>query len=145
MAFVAIGAAVLEGLIIGGVIGGAAMVIGGTIVLICELYKQHIQSMQRIMDIKEKTVQELKNRNEKELHKAKEFREVFKLFQLEVEQARKIIEEAEYTNENGKKIKGYDALVASVGRTEANKMLHRYEEQKKILNDPEKFINYKFD
>ena len=38
----------------------------------------------------------------------------------------------------------YSALVASIGRTEADRLVDRYEEQKKIVNDPKKFLNYKF-
>ena len=37
------------------------------------------------------------------------------------------------------------ALVASIGRIEADRLVRRYEEQKKIVNDPQKFLNYKFD
>ena len=48
-----------------------------------------------------------RNRIEKELHRYNEIQEVFKIFQLEVEQARKLVEEAEYTDDNGKKIKGF--------------------------------------
>ena len=113
MAFVAIGAALVEGLIIGGVIGGTVLVIGGTIALIIDVVNKHNQAMLRIMNLREETVRKLENQREKELHKHTEFQEVFKLFQLEVEQARKIIYEAEYTASNGKKIKGYNGRIFS--------------------------------
>ena len=35
------------------------------------------------------------------------------------------------------------ALVASIGRTQADRMVERYEQQRKIVNNPEKFLSYK--
>ena len=108
MALVAIGAAVVDGLIIGGLIGGTVLIIGGTIALIAEAVNEHNRQMQRIKNLREETVRKLENKCEKDVHKHKEFQEVFKLFKLEVEQAKKLITEAEYQDNNGKKIKGYE-------------------------------------
>ena len=36
------------------------------------------------------------------------------------------------------------ALVASIGKYEADKMVAHYEKQKRIINDPEKFLEYEF-
>ena len=117
MAFVALGAAIVEGLIIGGIIGGTVLVVGGTIVLIKSLVEKHVREMERIVRLRDETIQRLhkesqenaetRNRNEKYLHRHKEIQEIFQLFQLEVEQARKLVEEAEYTDDTGKKIKGF--------------------------------------
>ena len=107
MALVAIGAALVDGLIIGGLIGGTVLIVGGTIALIIEAVDEHNRKMQRIKNLREETVRKLENQREKEVHKHEEFQAVFKLFKLEVEQARKLITEAEYKDNNGKIIKGY--------------------------------------
>ena len=41
------------------------------------------------------------------------------------------------------KLMNISALVASIGRTQADKMVDRYEQQRKIVNNPEKFLSYK--
>ena len=125
MAFVAIGAAFVEGLILGGIIGGTVtVVVGGTIILIKSLVDEHLQKMRRIIRLRDETIRRLqieiqesarsRNRIEKQLHRHVEIQEVFKVFQIEVEQARKLIEEAEYTNDNGKKIKGFQGKHQSI-------------------------------
>ena len=70
--------------------------------------------MIRIINLREETIQRLKNQKEKDLHRHKEFQKVFQLFQLEVEQAKRLITEAEYKDENGKTIKGYDGEYTSI-------------------------------
>ena len=107
MAF-ALGAAIYDGLIIGGLIGGTVLVVGGTIALIIEAVDEHNREMRKIQNLRDQAIRNRVNHRERDLHKHKEFQEVFKLFQLEVEQARKLIEEAEYTDRNGEKIKGYN-------------------------------------
>ena len=107
MAFVAFGATLVDALIVGGLIGGTVLVVGGSIAMIIDLVQKHEQEMRKIINLRERTIRELENQHEKELHRHKEFQKVFKLFQVEVEQAEKLITEAEYTDQNGKKIKGY--------------------------------------
>ena len=114
MALVAIGAAVVDGLIIGGLIGGTVLIVGGTIALIIEAVDEHNRKMQSIKNLREETVRKLENQREKEVHKHEEFQAVFKLFKLEVEQAKKLITEAEYKDNNGKKIKGYEGSIFSI-------------------------------
>ena len=108
MAWVAIGNALVDGFIIGGLIGSTVLVVGGTIALIIAAVDKHNQKMQSINNLREEAVQKLKNQHEKELHEHEEFQKVFKLFQLEVQQAKILITEAEYTDKNGRKIKGYN-------------------------------------
>ena len=96
----ALGAVILGGIVIGGVIGG-------TIVAIQSLVSEHRENMQGIINSRNEMIRKFENEHKKQIHHEREFRQIFKLFQLEVEQARKIIEEAEYTDDNGKKIKGY--------------------------------------
>ena len=94
-------------------IGGTVLVVGGTIALIIDEVSKHYQAMQRIENLREETGRKLENHPEKELYKHKEFQEVLKLFQFEVEQAKKLMTEAEYTDRNGKKIKGYNGKTFS--------------------------------
>ena len=110
----AIGAAILEGVLIGGAVG---VVVGGTIVAIKALMDAHEREMQRIINLRNETIQKLKNQDEKEIHRHREFRRVFELFELEVEQARKIVEEAEYKNSDGKTIKGYEGRLHHLSRS----------------------------
>ena len=114
MALVAIGAALLDGFIIGGLIGGSVLIIGGTITLIIEAVDEHNRKIQRIKNLREETVRNLENQRVKEVHKHREFQEVFKLFKLEVDQAKKLITEAEYKDCNGTKIKGYEGSTSLV-------------------------------
>ena len=101
----AIGAAILGGVVVGSAVG---IVIGGTIIAIKSLMNEHRENMQRIINKRNEIIRKAQNERNKQIYRESEFRQVFKLFQLEVEQARKIIEEAEYTDDNGKKIKGYE-------------------------------------
>ena len=104
MAMLAIGI----GAAVGALIGGTVLVVGGTIAAIQQLANKHTEEMIRIINLREETIQKLKNQKAKDLHRHEEFHKVFKLFQLEVEQAKRLITEAEYKDENGKTIKGYD-------------------------------------
>ena len=100
------------------------VVVGGTDVLVKPLVDKHCREMSRILRLREEKIQQLqsedeenareRNQNEKELHRHAEIQEIFKLFQLEVEQARKIVEEAEYTSDNGEKIKGFQGKHLSI-------------------------------
>ena len=76
-------------------IGGTVLVVGGTIALIIDEVSKHYQAMQRIENLREETGRKLENQPEKELYKHKEFQEVLKLFQFEVEQAKKLMTEDE--------------------------------------------------
>ena len=87
--------------------------VGGTIAVIVDGVNHHNREMQRIKNLREETVRKLKNKRQKEIHKHKEFQEVCKLFQLQVEQAKRLITEAEYTDRNGRKIKGYNGRTFS--------------------------------
>ena len=124
MAFVAIGTAILDGLIVGGLVGGTVLVIGGTIALIKSLFYKHLHEMDKIIRLRDETIFKLQYQHiesvknciaiKKELHRHKEIQEIFKLFQLEVEQARKLVEEPEYTDDNGQKIKGFQGKCLSI-------------------------------
>ena len=70
MAFV-IGAAIVEGLVLGGVIGGTVVLVGGTIAVIVDGVNKHNQEMERIKNLREQTVKKLKNQRQKEIHKHK--------------------------------------------------------------------------
>ena len=87
---------------------GSTAVIGGTIAAIIAIKNKHEKEMRRIMNQREEALKKLRNKEEKDLHKQKELLQVFEIFKLEVEQARKIVEEAEYKDRNGRTIKGYD-------------------------------------
>lgn len=110
MAMLAVGI----GAAVGALIGGTVLVVGGTIAAIQKLANNHTEEMIRIINLREETIQRLKNQKEKDLHRHKEFQKVFQLFQLEVEQAKRLITEAEYKDENGKTIKGYDGEYTSI-------------------------------
>ena len=110
MAMLAIGI----GAAVGAIVGGTVLIVGGTIAAIQELANNHTEEMIRIINLREETIQKLKNQKAKDLHRQEEFRKVFKLFQLEVEQAKRLITEAEYKDENGKTIKGYDGENLSI-------------------------------
>ena len=115
---VALASAIVDGLIIGGLIGSTVMVVGGTMAVIESLVDTHIQEMERILRRRDETIQKLQQQNletiralnkmEKDLHRHAEIQEIFELFQLQVDQAKKLITEAEFTDANGKKIKGFD-------------------------------------
>ena len=115
---VALASAIVDGLIIGGLIGGTVLVVGGTMAVIESLVDTHIQEMERILRRRDETIQKLQQQNletiralnkmEKDLHRHAELQEIFELFQLQVDQAKKLITEAEFTDANGKKIKGFD-------------------------------------
>ena len=81
-----------------------------------ESFNKRIQEKQRIKNLREEVIQKLKNQHEKELHKHIEFQEVFKLFQLEVEQAKKLVTEAEYTDPSGNIFTGYNGWTDSYFR-----------------------------
>ena len=85
-----------------------AAIVGGTIAAIKALTNKYIENMQDIINRREEELERLRNMREKELHRSTELRRLFEIFKVEVEQARKIVEEAEYTDRNGRKIKGYD-------------------------------------
>ena len=106
--------AILEAAAIGTTIG---VVVGGTIVAIKALTDAHEREMRRIINLRNEATQKLKNQEEKEIHRDREFRKVFELFELEVEQARKIVEEAEYKNSDGKTIKGYEGRLHHLSRS----------------------------
>ena len=110
MAMLAIGI----GAAVGALVGGTVLIVGGTIAAIEQLANNHKEEMIRIINLREETIQKLKNQKAKDLHRHEEFRKVFKLFQLEVEQAKRLITEAEYKDENGKTIKGYDGENLSI-------------------------------
>ena len=141
MAFVAIGTAIIDGLIIGGLIGGTVLVIGGTIALIKSLFYRHLREMDRIIRLRDETILKLQHQHvesiknckriEKELHRHKEIQEIFKLFELEVEQARKLVEEPEYTDDNGQKIKGFQGKYLS--------LLSKY-----LSNNTDRYCKFKY-
>ena len=85
-----------------------------TLIAIKDITDKHEREMQSIINRRIETERRLRNNKEKELHRQKELLQLFEIFKLEVEQARKIVEEAEYTDRNGLKIKGYDGKFVSV-------------------------------
>ena len=72
-------------------VGGTVLVVGGTIAAIEALANDYNEQMQRIINLREEKLQQLKYQDEQELRRNKEFREVFDLFQREVKKAEKLI------------------------------------------------------
>ena len=78
-------------------------------------FNLHYQEMYTIIKLRDEKLEKLRCiENEKDLHRHKEIQEVFKLFKMEVEHARKLLEEAEYTTDNGEKIKGFQGKHLSI-------------------------------
>lgn len=82
--------------------------LGGSVDGIITLVHDHTQELIRIENLRDEIIQKSKIRNEQDIHRQQEFRELFNLFKLQVEQAETIIEQAEFINDNGVQIKGYE-------------------------------------
>lgn len=106
MAFFAIGN--MTDTVVGTVAQVVNIMIGGSIDGIISLVNDHTHELKRIEYLRDEIIQKSQNQIKQEIHRQKEFSELFNLFKLQVEQSEKIIEQAEFINDNGVRVKGYD-------------------------------------